>query len=219
MFSYKGEIYNWLSHKEHTSHIQIPFSRINIFQFQIRRNTMNNINTLNIPMNDNILNAGISVRDHALQKHNKVFVQRMDVRFPLELQQKAIIKFNKRFIEKERNAGYDPDYIFVRELSKKKHIHYHMALFLDGNKTENTYQHFRNAETVLQNVIGEEYSVKGLIDRCDRGHRNGIMLNRNNPNQDDMKEVERQLSYLAKEDQKKGVKGKTFSTSRINKQK
>ena len=180
---------------------------------------MNNINTLNIPMNDNILNAGISVRDHALQKHNKVFVQRMDVRFPLELQQKSIIKFNKRFIEKERNAGYDPDYIFVRELSKKKHIHYHMALFLDGNKTENTYQHFRNAETVLQNVIGEEYSVKGLIDRCDRGHRNGIMLNRNNPNQDDMKEVERQLSYLAKEDQKKGVKGKTFSTSRINKQK
>ena len=97
---------------------------------------MNNINTLNIPMNDNILNAGISVRDHALQKHNKVFAQRMDVRFPLELQQKAIIKFNKRFIEKERNAGYDPDYIFVRELSKKKHIHYHMALFLDGNKTE-----------------------------------------------------------------------------------
>ena len=54
-------------------------------------------------MNDNILNAGISVRDHALQKHNKVFVQRMDVRFPLELQQKAIIKYNKRFIEKERN--------------------------------------------------------------------------------------------------------------------
>ena len=93
-----------------------------------------------------------------------------------------------------------------------------MALFLDGNKPENTYQHFRNAETVLQNVIGEEYSVKGLIDRCDRGHRNGIMINRNSPNHDDIKEVQRQLSYLAKEDQKQGVKGKTFSTSRIKKQ-
>ena len=180
---------------------------------------MRKINTLNIPMNESILNTGIDVLNSSLKKHNKVFVQRMDIRFPLELQQKAIIKFNKRFIEKERNAGYDPDYIFVRELSKKKHIHYHMALFLDGNKTENTYQHFRNAETVLQNVIGPEYSVKGLIDRCDRGHRNGIMLNRNNLNQGDMKEVERQISYLAKEDQKQGVKGKTFSTSRITNKK
>ena len=170
-------------------------------------------------MNESILNTGIDVLNSSLKKHNKVFVQRMDIRFPLELQQKAIIKFNKRFIEKERNAGYDPDYIFVRELSKKKHIHYHMALFLAGNKTEITYQHFRNAETVLQNVIGEEYSVKGLIDRCDRGHRNGIMINRNSPNHDNIKEVQRQLSYLAKEEQKKGVKGKTFFTSRINKKK
>ena len=193
---------------------------INIYKyFQTRSDSMNNVNTLDIPMNESILNTGIDVLNFSLQKHNKVFVQRMDIRFPLELQQKGIIRFNKRFIEKERNAGYDPDYIFVRELSKNKKIHYHMALFLDGNKTMRTYEHFQNAENVLQNVIGEEYSVKGLIDRCDRGHRNGIMLNRNNLNQDDIKEVQRQLSYLAKEDQKKGVKGKTFSTSRINKQK
>ena len=92
-----------------------------------------------------------------------------------------------------------------------------MALFLDGNKTMRTYEHFQNAETVLQNVVGEEYSVKGLIDRCDRGHRNGIMIHRNNPNQYDLNEVHRQLSYLAKEDQKEGVKGKTFFTSRIHK--
>ena len=92
-----------------------------------------------------------------------------------------------------------------------------MALFLDGNKTENTYQHFKNAEAVLQKVIGPGYSINGLIDRCDRGHRNGITINRNNPNQDDLNEVHRQLSYLAKKDQKEGVKGKTFSTSRIKK--
>ncbi len=180
---------------------------------------MNNINTLNIPMNDKILKAGMTVLDHALQKHNKVFVQRVDVRLPLELQQKGIIRFNKRFIEKERNAGYDPDYIIVRELSRNKKIHYHMALFLDGNKTMRTYEHFQNAETVLQNVIGKGNNIKGLIDRCDRGHRNGIMIHRNNPNQDDLKEIQRQLSYLAKEEQKKGVKGKTFFSSRIKKKK
>ena len=77
---------------------------------------MNNINTLNIPMNDKILEAGISVLDHALQKHNKVFVQRIDIRLPLEFQQNGIIPFNKRFIEKEKNAGYGPKYIIVREV-------------------------------------------------------------------------------------------------------
>ena len=179
--------------------------------------TINQSNSLNIPMNDRILEAGKSVLSNSLQKHNKVFVQRIDIRLPLELQQKGIIPFNKRFIEKEKNAGYDPKYIVVREVSKNKNIHYHMALFLDGNKTEDTYQHFKNAETVLQKVIGPGYSINGLIDRCDRGHRNGITINRNNPNQDDLNEVHRQLSYLAKKDQKEGVKGKTFSTSGINK--
>ena len=170
-------------------------------------------------MNEKILEAGLAVKDYTLQKYNKVFVKRMDVRFPPEQQQDGIRRFMKRFAEKERNDGYGLYYIVVRELSKNKNTHYHIALFLDGNKTQNTYQHFRNAETVLQNVIGKGNSIKGLIDRCDRGHRNGIMIHRNNPNQDDMKEVERQLSYLAKEDQKQGVKGKTFFTSRIHKKK
>ena len=178
---------------------------------------MRQINTLDIPMNEKILDAVLSVFDYALQRHNKVLVQRLDVRFPLELQQEAIRRFNKRFIEKEKNAGYDQNYIVVRELSKNKNTHYHMALFLDGNKTENTYQHFKNAETVLQKVIGPGYSINGLIDKCDRGHRNGITINRNNPNQDDLDEVHGQLSYLAKEYEKKGVKGKTFFTSRIHK--
>jgi len=178
--------------------------------------TINQPNSLNIPMNDRILEAGKSVLANSLQKHNKVFVQRIDIRLPLEFQQKGIIPFNKRFIEKEKNAGYDPKYIIVRELSKNKNIHYHMTLFLDGNKTENTYQHFKNAETVLQNVIGKENNIKGLIDRCDRGHRNGIMLERNATDQTNLNEVQRQLSYLAKRDQKQNVKGKTFFTSRLN---
>ena len=79
--------------------------------------SINQSNTLNIPMNDRILEAGNSVLTNSLQKHNKVFVQRIDIRLPLEFQQEGIIPFNKRFIEKEKNAGYDPRYIIVRELS------------------------------------------------------------------------------------------------------
>ena len=89
------------------------------------------------------------------------------------------------------------------------------ALFLDGNVTRNTYQHFQNAERVLQNVIGPEYNASGLIDQCNHGHRNGIMVERNATDQTDLNEVMRQLSYLAKIDQKENVQGKTFFYSRF----
>ena len=63
---------------------------------------MRKINTLNIPMNKKILEAGLAVKDYTLQKYNKVFVKRMDVRFPPEQQQDGIRRFMKRFAEKER---------------------------------------------------------------------------------------------------------------------
>ena len=90
-----------------------------------------------------------------------------------------------------------------------------MALFLDGNVTRSTYPHFQNAEHVLQNIIGSEYSASGLVDQCNHGHRNGIMIERNAINQFDLDEVLRQLSYLAKIDQKENVQGKTFFYSRF----
>ena len=172
-----------------------------------------NVNILNIPMNDKILNACNNVMNDYIGRHSKTFVMRIDIHPPEDAEQSQIIKFNKRFIEKERLAGNDPSYIVAREVSSSKKTHYHMALFLDGQKTNSTYKHFENAKTVLQNVMGSG----GTINYCDDGHRNGIMINRNNQNQDDLNEVQRQLSYLAKEDQKEGVKGKTFFTSRIHK--
>ena len=123
--------------------------------------------------------------------------------------------FNQRFIEKEKRAGYDPLYITAREVSSLGRIHYHMALFLDGNATRNTYQHFQNAEHVLQNVIGPEYNASGLIDQCKHICRNGIMVERNTTDMTDLNEVLRQLSYLAKIDQKENVHGKTFFYSRF----
>ena len=69
---------------------------------------------------------------------------------------------------------------------------------------------------MLQRVIGSEYDVKGLIDHCDNGHRNGIMVKRDDPDSTDLHEVQRQISYLSKIKQKDNVKGKKFFTSRIN---
>jgi hypothetical protein len=120
--------------------------------------------------------------------------------------------FNHRFIEKEKNAGYDPLYISVRELSSEKKTHYHMVLFLDGNKTNNTYQHFENARTVLRNICGDY----GCINECNEGHRNGILLDRILTTYHDLCEVLCQISYIAKKEQKENVTGKTFFYSKVD---
>ena len=148
---------------------------------------------------------------HSLQRHCKAFVMRIDIHLPQEMDQSLIMDFNHRFIEKEKNAGYDPLYIMVRECSSEKHIHYHMGLFLDGKQTNNPYQHFQNARIVLGNICGSY----GCINECNDGHRNGIMLERNMTPYSELYEVLRQISYLAKTDQKQDVPGKTFFYSKV----
>ena len=166
---------------------------------------------LNIPMFRRIQNIYYNLLIHSLQRHCKVFVLRIDIHLPQEIAQRVITDFNRRFIEKEKNAGYDPLYIMVREYSSEKHIHYHMGLFLDGNRTNNPYQHFQNARIVLGNICGSY----GCINECNDGHRNGIMLERNRTPYNDLYEVLCQISYVAKRDQKDNVPGKTFFYSKV----
>ena len=185
--------------------------KLNIFYY---------MQTLNKPMNKHILFALDNLLDDYISHHSKTFVMRLDVHLPKEMQQEKILHFNHRFIEKEKNAGYDPKYAMAREVSRKGNTHYHMALFLNGNKTKSIYWHIKNAEAVLQNVVGKEMidQKKAWIERCDKNKnklKNGILIRRNDPDRKNRMEVERQISYLAKTEQKEGVKGKTFFTSRI----
>ena len=175
------------------------------------QNSSSNQVFLNIPMIRRIQNIYYNLLIHALQRHCKVFVMRMDIHLPQEIEQSLIMDFNHRFIEKEKNAGYDPLYIMVREYSSEKHIHYHMGLFLDGNRTNNPYQHFQNARIVLGNICGSY----GCINECNDGHRNGIMLERNTVTYNDLFEVLIQFSYLAKIKTKEDVPGKTFFYSKV----
>ena len=166
---------------------------------------------LGYEMDERIQNIYYNLLLMSLQRHCKVFVMRMDIHLPQHLSQFYIMDFNHRFIEKEKNAGYDPLYIMVREVSSEKKIHYHMVLFLDGNKTNNPYQHFQNARIVLGNICGPY----GCINECNDGHRNGIMLERNRTPYNDLYEVLCQISYVAKRDQKDNVPGKTFFYSKV----
>jgi len=163
---------------------------------------------LNYEMYTKIQNIYYNLLIHALQKHCRVFILRLDIHLPHDM----IMVFNHRFIEKEKNAGYDPLYIMVRELSSEKKIHYHMVLFLDGNKTNNPYTHYQNARIVLGNVCGDY----GCINECNNGHRNGIMIEHNTNSYMDLYEALRQISYLAKTNQKDNVPGKTFFYSKVH---
>ena len=166
---------------------------------------------LDYEMSVRIQNIYYNLLIQALQKHCKVFVLRMDIHIPQELVLQTISDFNHRFIEKEKIAGYDPLYIVAREISFGKRIHHHMALFLDGNKTNNPYQHFENARIVLRNYCGSY----GEINECSDNLRNGIMIDRNSTTYNNLYEVLRQISYLAKKTQKDNVPGKTFFYSKV----
>ena len=183
------------------------------------KNNSSIMHTLNKPMDERIVNALNNILTDYMERHCKTFVMRLDVHFPKEMQQDGIVKFNHRFIEKEKNAGYDPVYAVARELSANNNIHYHMALFLNGNKTESIFYHIKNAEKVLENIVGKDAinEKTAWIERCDKDHRNGITLYRNNPNTYDLHEVQRQISYLAKIEQKENVKGKRYFTSKKRK--
>ena len=166
---------------------------------------------LDYEMSVRIQNIYYNLLIQALQKHCKVFVLRIDIHIPQEIVLQVISDFNHRFIEKEKIAGYDPLYIVAREISFGKRIHHHMALFLDGNKTNNPYQHFENARIVLRNYCGSY----GEINECNDNLRNGIMIDRNSTTYNNLYEILRQISYLAKKTQKDNVPGKTFFYSKV----
>lgn len=167
--------------------------------------------TLNKPMNDKILKAIDNVREDYMDRHSKTFAMRGDVHLPEGSDQKLIMKFNHRFIESQKNKGYDPAYIMVREISNEGKTHYHMALLLNGQKVESPHYVFKDMERILNNVAGPG----GSINHCDNGHRNGITVKRDDPDSRNLQEVQRQFSYLAKTEQKDKVKGKTYFSSRI----
>ena len=151
----------------------------------------------------------------SLMKHCKVFVLRIDVALPPEIVLSAISVFTHRYIEIERRAGNDPLYLTVREISLEGRIHHHLLLFFNGNRTRCSYQHFLNARTVLENITSLYGYGPGHIDECNRGHRNGIMIERNTISYDDLFEVLRQSSYLAKTESKETTPGKSYFYSKV----
>lgn len=158
---------------------------------------------------------------HALSKHSKVLCFRVDLRFPDKYPldgNRTLSPFLNKLIKKMRRRKEFFTYCWVRERSNEKKWHYHMVMFMNGNKRQNCYamqleiakmwaEHLILGDTV-EDVIG-----KGYVDFCNtfRNGRKGTsqyMLHRKEGDGETFRECFYRLSYMAKQNQKKRNYGK-----------
>ena len=109
--------------------------------------------------------------EYAEKTKNKIFFMRYDIRFPQgygDADNGVFREFQSKFMKNLSRKGLKPQYVAVREQSTEKHQHYHVALMLDGQKTQNIHNHIATAERLWDSTLGlpERENGYGLIDDC-----------------------------------------------------
>lgn len=142
------------------------------------------------------------------EKHNKVNLTRFDLRYPKDHfapdDNKDFSTFSATFNKDLKRKGLDPKYIAVREQSREKHQHYHVAVLTDGNKIQNPHVVLKTAEEHWNRTIGQDKDSKGLVDYCTKSRSgekqtNHYRLRRGDENYDeDLNNCFERCSYLAK---------------------
>ena len=159
--------------------------------------------------------------DHAEETRNKIFFMRYDIRFPEgcdHADNGVFREFQSKFMKNLSRKGLKPQYVAVREQSREKHQHYHVALILDGQKTQSIYNHIQTAERLWDSTLGlpEKENGYGLIHDCTRNRTgekqvNGVMLRYDDLWRPDKKDdCFRRASYLTKTN----TKGNTLKGQR-----
>ena len=168
---------------------------------------------------------------YAEDSKSKSYFMRFDAKLPkccTHAGNELFRKFQSAFMKNRSRHGLKPQYVAVREQSREKHQHYHIALWLDGQKTRSIHDHIQTAERLWDRTLGlpERENGYGLIDDCTvsrNGERqiNGVMLRKDDPNYVDKRnDCFRRASYLAKTNTKgKAPRGqRELFSSRIPKE-
>ena len=156
-----------------------------------------------------ILNEIERQLDYAEATKSKTLFMRYDIRFPEgydHADNGVFREFQSKFMKNLSRQGLKPQYIAVREQSREKHQHYHVALLLDGQKTQSIHNHIQTAERLWDTTLGlpAKENGYGLIDDCTKSRSgakqiNGVMLRRDDPEYNTKKaDCFRRASYLAK---------------------
>jgi len=155
-----------------------------------------------------MLNKIIEQLDISLQKHKRILVHRFDLHVNFyEGINKRISKFMNRLNQwMKRNYDIkDVGYVWVREREKAKEQHYHLALYLDGNKIQHPKK--------LNAQIKEMWAPHGHMPTILRPY---YYIDKNNLKAKRLDAIYR-VSYLAKVRGKgnRDQQAKDYATSRL----
>jgi len=157
--------------------------------------------------------------DFAEKSKSKTFFMRYDVRYPSGWSEnpnnRQFSNFQASLMKSLSRGGLNPQYLAVREQFRGKHPHYHVCLWLDGQKTRHVSNHIHTAERLWASTLGlpTKDGGRGLIDDCTRSRRgeiqtNGVLLCPRDPDYEARRaECFYRASYLAKISTKKTPEG------------
>ncbi len=164
-----------------------------------------------------------------INNHSKTMVVRFDLHFPrdypITASNKPISETIAYVVKKYKRQGLDPMYFWVMEQNRSEHQHYHVVLFLDGQKVRSYSHVFHNVEEAWGRALNAD--TRGCVHHCNsyQGqidmNRNGLQVRRCDGVErmhEQIQAVYNQISYLAKKatkiDEKDGLRN--FGMSRLH---
>lgn len=165
---------------------------------------------------ENIWDSISRLVHYYISTHNKIFVVRMTLTFPLSYEvypsSEHIQLFSKNICEFFSYHRYDPKYVWVRERKQhNSHQHYHFALFLNGNKIQHPYEVTFKANELWQMRLG--VNITGLVN-----YDCSISVRRNEYGYyEQLNTLFYMLQYIAKPNTKVGINDgrRNFACSRF----
>ena len=148
-----------------------------------------------------------------LSKHSKVLQTRLDVRYPVDYEgevsnshMSTLFDYVERALDSKRYSGghkVDAKHIAVAEQSSAEHPHFHAIMVVNGNAIQKEDVIFKLADKYWKSILKTERD--GLVHHCNKDkrgnyHKNGIMVKRGQPDeQERLEECREQARYLAKD--------------------
>jgi len=165
---------------------------------------------LGLGCREDILGKGLSIIEHAVGEHVRVFFMRLDFRYPKggdhASRGNLFQGFLASFTNYLKRHGYAPLNLWVREQADSPVPHYHVALMLDGIQTSSARGHLEKAVELWGTVLDIE-DAKGLVHLCptmvNGKAQDGVMVERGAADYQAMFDhCFHWLSYMAKETSK-----------------
>ncbi|MDV7341820.1 inovirus-type Gp2 protein [Terasakiella sp. A23] len=104
----------------------------------------------------------------AIDQHRRLLPVRIDLRFQKgyihDGQNKEISKFHKNICQHYRDQGIRAYYHTVREQVTSNNPHYHVMLFLDGDKVRSVRHVQKQCCKIWNGIVG--YNMEGLVNYC-----------------------------------------------------